>query len=215
MVRVEKQKREITCTGEKLLVDRINADIIDFFDSNTIFSKYYSEFSYEDIEYFKKAFKNKISEFGEKFKIKIDYEINIFNVGLVKIESNNLKITANSINHDRCLTFLNGSLKFKQVENFSLKNKEVIDYFYENKGLNEISKLEERLECAILTPIALDYFEKSKTEHSIQNKEQINISNNEIFTAYCLPFASDVSNFIFIKMLISLVLSGIKYKFFF
>ena len=168
IIRIEKQSKQITCTGEKLLVDRLLNDIRDFFDSNTIYSKYYNEFSYEDIEFFRKVIHKKVLLFSEKFKIKFEFESTKQIVeNLVKIDMCKLRITTNVSNHERCLNFLNECLQTKQVERHKLKHEEIMEYFYESKGLNDISNLENLFECSILLPVHLKNFEES---FNIQSK---------------------------------------------
>ena len=197
--RVEKRGKEIVCTGEKLLVDRLLTYIQDFFDSNTFYSKHYNDFSYEDLEFFRKVIKAKLTEYSVKFKTKMSFEANQIRKDSVTFEKIALKVTTNKIKHEKFHNFLSDSLKHKQVENFKLKDKEALEYFYESKGLKDILNIEREFECAIFLPIHLEYFEQfRKSEVDLSKiEESQNASSPETITSfsafYEMPNVADVS----------------------
>ena len=172
---MEKKSKQITCAGEKFLVGRLLNDIHDFFDANTVYSKYYNEFTHEDIEFFKKVALKKIQQFSEKFKIQFEFELKQSDE--VKINVFKLRIITNVVNHSRFLNFLNDNLKNKQVETYALKHTEIMEYFYESKGLKDISNLEEDVECAILLPTNWQFLEQSDAD-KIRQKSETAVTTN-------------------------------------
>lgn len=136
--------------------------IHDFFDANTIYSKYYSDYIYEDLEFFRKVIKTKLERYSEKIKAKFQFEVEKILKESTTIEKSKLNVTTTKNKHERFQSFLQESLKEKQVEVFKLKDLDVMEYFYEPKGIDEILNLEKMLECAIFSPIQLDYFEICK-----------------------------------------------------
>lgn len=178
VIRIEKQNNQIICTGEKFLVDRLLSYVQDFFDSNTFYSQQYGDFSYEDLEFFRKVIKKKLEQFAEKFKIKFHFETKKICKDLATIEIIKLNVTTNKIKHERCQNFLNECLKEKYEDVFKLKDNDVMEYFYETKGLNDILNLEKTFECAIFLPNQLAYFRESQAKKVIESTS-ISVSDSK------------------------------------
>jgi hypothetical protein len=173
--------------------------IHDFFDANTFYSKYYSDYIHEDLEFFRKVIKAKLERYSEKTKTKFQFEVEKVLKESTAIEKTKLNVTTTKNKHERFQSFLEESLKEKRVEIFKLKDIDVMDFFYEPKGIEEILNLEKTLECVIFSPIQLDYFEICKPKQpdtAICDGELTGQITNS-FIAYYYTQNSDNVNIIF------------------
>jgi hypothetical protein len=115
----------------------------------------------------------------------MEFEANQIRKDSVTFEKITLKVVTNKIKHEKFHNFLSESLKHMQVENFKLKDKEAIEYFYESNGLKDISNIEREFECAIYLPIHLKYFEQfRKSEVDLSKIESENASSPETITSF-------------------------------
>lgn len=169
-------KKKITCIGEKLLINRIFNDIKSFMDSNSIVAKFYEKFTFEDVEYFRKVIAKDIENYIEKLNLnkalQFEFDKKISISPELDIQVHKLKIVANKFNQDKIYNFLTDRLKHKIVEEYSLINKEMIEFFVESRALQSLANLEKSNQCVILPPILLNHLYGSKTSKTTTEERQ-------------------------------------------
>ena len=156
IIKIEMTKKKITCIGEKLLINRIFSELKSFMDSNSIIAKEYKNFTFEDVEYFRKVIAKDIENYIEKlnlskaFQYELEKKNNIIpEIPELDIEVHTLKIVANKFNQEKIYNFLTDQLKHKIVEEYSLINKEMIEFFGESRALQSLANLEKSNQCVI------------------------------------------------------------------
>ena len=155
--------KRVVVVGEKLIVSRLAADIKDFFEANTIFSKVYKQnddvlFSIENIKYFRLVksaeINNYCQEITKKIGILTPFEIQTLNneTNGIKVTSHQVKLTANVYFHDRLKSFLKTLSDKKIIELFHLENNDQLDVFSDEKVRRNLELMEERNNCIIILP---------------------------------------------------------------
>jgi len=165
-------EKRVVLVGEKLIVFRLAADLKDFFEANTIFSKVFKEnenalFSIENIKYFKLVKSAEISnyckEITKKIGIPTPFEIETLTneINGTKVTSQQVKLTANVHFHERLNSFLKALSDKKIIEYFQLENSDQMDVFSDEKIRRNLEILEEKNGCIIISPIQNKNIHKS------------------------------------------------------
>ena len=134
----------VIAAGEKLVVFRLSGYIKEFFESNTIFTKVFTEtentlFSKENIRYFKTVKLNEINHFCREIKDRLrvlapfEIEMPIENRNGNRVTSPQVKIIANVHYQERLNTFLKTLSDKKMVEYFELESRDHLDVFNDEK----------------------------------------------------------------------------------
>ena len=193
IIKIEMTKKKITCIGEKLLINRIFSELKSFMDSNSIIAKEYKNFTFEDVEYFRKVIAKDIENYIEKlnlskaFQYELEKKNNIIpEIPELDIEVHTLKIVANKFNQEKIYNFLTDQLKHKIVEEYSLINKEMIEFFGESRALQSLANLEKSNQCVILPPIISNHLYGSKTSKTTtgERQEAKSYGSDEFYVIY-------------------------------
>lgn len=189
-------EKKVFITGVKLIVDRLVIDIKDFFDSNTIVTKFYNEneidlFSHENVKYLKVVKTNEINDHLEQikqqFKILKPFQILEDNNNKDQIKKYQIKFETNKRTHDFLISFLKNLIDTKRIDYFAMSD-EKLEVFMDSKMQTILETVEDKFKCVIFSPRYLDILKNNETKSpTIPESDKSNTKSEEIinyFTCY-------------------------------
>lgn len=143
-----KALRKVWCIGEKLLVNHLSQKIADFFEANTILTKYCdsSLFSLEDLRYLNVVKSKEI----QNICINLHKETNCLVIANFEPESEmRLRMTGTKRTLDRLVRELSGIISKKIEVTIELRDESVRDLFLNERGRRTLNNIENQTQCLI------------------------------------------------------------------